>query len=162
MFEITLWVLSPIPAHPDIELVPLELLPFQQVLHFVRPSAPVATAYLSAICRAEDTKPDEHFLSTLRASSAVDLRWCINQCQLGGLVRSSETAHLQETTRDSWKDVLDERAGFPQWIAPPLGDSQHKELFRRLAKHTDSISYLDSSLVLRVDTVSELLVSDSP
>ena len=65
-------------------------------------------------------------------------------------------------TRNNWEDVLDKRAGFPRWISPLPDEPRHKALFRRLAKHTDAISYLDSSLVLRVDTVSESVVYDKP
>lgn len=157
MFNIILWVSSPILVRPDIDLLPVDQIPIQGIFTFLQPPTPIATAYLSAICRAESTQPDEHFFSALQASSTVDLRWCINQCQFGGSVRSLGTTPPQETTRDDWEDALGKRAGFPQWVSPPLGEPQHQALFSRLAKHTDSISYLDSCLVLRVDAVSELL-----
>ena len=111
-------------------------------------------AYLSAISRAEGTQPDEHFFSTLQTKSVVDLRQCINQCQLGKSIRPFGTAH-EDTTRNNWEGVLDERACLPRWVSPPRDEPQHKALFHRLAKHTDNISYLDSCLVLYVDTVSD-------
>jgi len=162
MFIIILPALSPMPVHPDTSLLPLDQIPVQGVREFFQPSGPVAATYLYAICRAEGIQPNEQFLSALQASPTADLRWCINQCQLGGSIRSFGATHLQETTRDNWGSVLDKRAGFPQWASPPLGELQNKALFRRLAKHTDSISYLDSCLVLRVDTVSRLLIPDDP
>lgn len=145
-------------VHSDINLLPLDQLPVQKVLSFTRPPAPVTAAYLSAVCRAESTQPDETFFSTLQTESVVDLRRCINQCQLGYF----GTIHLQETTRDSWEGALEKRAHFPQWVLQPLDESRHKALFRCLTKHTDAISYLDSRLVLRADTVSELLALNNP
>lgn len=142
-------------VHPDINLLPLDQLPVQKILSFTQPPIPVAAAYLSAVCRAEGTQLDERFFSALQTRSVVDLRWCINQCQLGGSLRYSDTAYLQETTRDNWEGVLEKRTQFPQWALPPQDESHHRALFRCLAKYTDSISYLDSRLVLRVDTVSE-------
>ena len=151
----------PIHAHPDINLLPLDQLPVQKVLSFTQPPTPVTVAYLSAICRAEGIQRDD-FLSTVQTELAVDLRLCINQCQLGITFRFLSTAHLQETTRDNWEDVLEKRAHSPRWALPPLDGSQHKALFRCLAKHTDNISYLDFHSVLRVDTVSELLAFGNP
>lgn len=148
---------SPIPVHPDINLLPLDQIPVQKILSFTQPPTPVVTAYVTAICHAEGARVDERFFSTLRARPSVDLRWCINQCQLGKPIQSLDITHLQETTRSNWGDVMDTRACLPQWVLPPRDESQHKMLFRCLAKHTDSISYLDSRLVLPMDTVSELL-----
>ena len=162
MFDIALPALSPMLVHLEIDLLPLDQIPVQGIRYFVQPPAAVAATYLSAICRAEGAQQNEHFFSALQANSTADLRSCINQCQLGGPGRSFGTTHLQETTRDNWGGALDKRASFPQWVLPPLDESQHKALFRRLAKHTDSISYLDSSLVLRVDTVSKSPVVDNP
>ena len=152
---------SPTLVHPDINLLPLDQLPVQKILSFAQPPTPVATAYLSAMCRAEGAQPDEYFLSTLQARSVADLRWCINQCQLGTSIRP-DTTHPQETTRNSWGVVLDEYSRIPQRELLPRDESQHKALFRYLAKRTDNISYLDSRLVLRVDTVSEMLAFDGP
>lgn len=142
---------------PDINLLPLNQLPVQKILPFTRPPTPVAIAYLSAICRAEGIRPNECFFSTLGTGSAIDLRRYINQCQLEKSLRFFGVTNPQETTRSHWEDVLEERSHFPRWILKPRDESQHKALFHCLAKHTDNVSYLDSRLVLRVDTVSELL-----
>ena len=153
----------PIPAHPDINLLPMDQLPVQKILSFTQPPTPVAAAYLSAICRAEGTQLDECLSpAELQTGSVVDLRRCINQCQLGKPLGPFGTTHLQETTRNNWESVLENRAHFPQWVLQHQDESHHKTLFRCLAKHTDNISYLDSRLVLRVDTVSELLEPDHP
>lgn len=143
-------------AHPDINLLPLDQLPVQKVLSFTQPPTLVTAAYLSAICRTEGTQPDKYFFSTLQTGAVVDLRQCINRCQLGFF----GITHNQETTRNNWEGALEKRAHFPQWVLQPLDESQHKALFRCLTKHTDAISYLDSRLVLHVDTVSELLAFD--
>ena len=141
--------------HSDINLLPLDQLPVQKILPFTQPPLPVVAAYASAICCAEGTQPDERTLPSLQINSAVDLRHWINQCQLGMSSRPSGTAHLQETSRSSWDNVLGKSAHFP-WCGSPLRDvSQHKALLRSLAEHADNISYLDSCLVLRVDTVSQ-------
>jgi len=148
-------------TRPDINLLPLDQLPVQKILSFTQPPTPIATVYLSAMCRAEGTRLDGHFFSTLQSSSVVDLRRCINQCQLGESPRSFGPTH-RETTRSNWEGVLEKRARLPQWVLPPRDESQHKTLFRCLAKHTDNISYLDSTSVLRVDTVSELVAFGNP
>ena len=145
--------LCPDTLRPDVNLLPLDQLPVQKILSFTRPPTSVVTAYTSAICCAEGTQPDEHFFALL-TGSVVDLRWCINQCQLGMSLGSPATTHLQETFRDKWKDSLDKCVCFPEWELPLGDESQHRAQFRRLAIHTDNTSYLDSRLVLRVDTVS--------
>jgi len=142
----------------DINLLPLHQLPVQKILWFTRPPAPVVAAYLSAICRVEGTQLNENF--KLQAESTVDLRQCINQCQFGAPLRSPSVIN-QETLRNDWEDVLEERSRFPVWEIPQ-DESRHKEFFHCFTKHADNISYLDSCLVLRVDTVSELLVHDDP
>ena len=148
---------APTLAHPDINLLPLDQLPVQKILSFARPPTPVVTAYLSAICRAEGIRPNECFFSALGTGSAIDLRRHINQCQLEKSLRFCGVTNLQETTRSHWEGVLEERSRFPRGILKPRDESQHKALFRCLEKHTDSVSYLDSRLALRVDTVSESL-----
>lgn len=142
---------------PDINLLPLDQLPVQKILSFTRPPAPVAAAYLSAICSLEHTQPTE----IPKTESAVDLRQYINQCQFGMSPRSLDTTILRETTRDNWNNVLEERACLPLEELPLQGESQH-EVFRFLTRHADNISYLDSSLVLHVDTVGRLPVFDLP
>ena len=140
--------------HSDINLLPLHQLPVQKILFFTQPPLPVVAAYASAICCDEGTRLDERTFSSLQKNSAVDLRHWINQCQLGAPSRPADTAQPQETSRSNWNDVLEKSAHFP-WCGLPLRDeSQHKALFLSLAKHADDISYLDSRLVLRVDTVS--------
>jgi hypothetical protein len=161
-FNLTLRISSLILVHPDINLLPLDQLPVQKILDFNQPPTPVAAAYISAICRAESAQPDEHFFPTLQTRSAVDLRQCLNQCQLGSSPRSLGTTDLQETIRKEWESALDRRARLPQWLLPPQDESQHKALFRCLANHSDDISYLDSRLVLRVDTVSGLMAFGDP
>ena len=136
-------------------------LPVQKILSFTQPAASVAAAYTSAICWAEGTRPDEHFF-TLRAGSGVDLRRCINQCQLGTSPRPPGTTDVYETSRSNWEDVLEKSACFPQWDSPLRDESECKTLFRCLAIHANNISYLDSRLVLRVDTVSESVVFANP
>ncbi|KAF9651147.1 hypothetical protein BDM02DRAFT_3082450, partial [Thelephora ganbajun] len=42
----------------DINLLPLDQLPVQNILSFTQPPTPVSVAYLSAICRAEGAQPD--------------------------------------------------------------------------------------------------------
>ena len=141
--------------HSDINLLPLHQLPAHKILFFTQPPLPVVAAYASAICYGEGTQPDERTFSSLQKNSAVDLRHWINQCQLGASSQPAGTAHLQETSRSNWDDVLGKSADFP-WCGLPLRDeSQHKALFRSLEKHADNISYLDSCLVLCVDTVSQ-------
>ena len=141
--------------HSDINLLPMHQLPVHKILFFTQPPLPVVAAYASAICCDEGTQLDERTFSSLQKNSAVDLRHWINQCQLGTSSRPAGTTQLQETSRSNWDDVLEKSAHFP-WCGLPLRDeSQHKALFRSLAKHADDISYLDSRLVLRVDTVSQ-------
>ena len=159
VFNFIIRVLSPIPIYLDINLLPLDQLPVQKILSFTQPPTPVAVAYLSAICRVEGTQPDEHFFSILQTKSAADLRQCINQCQLGKPTRPFSIVR-EGTARNNWEGVLDKRACLPQWAIPPRDESQHKALFRFLDKHTDNISYLDSRLILRVDTVSKFPASD--
>ena len=152
----------PILTHPDINLLPLDQLPVQKILSFTQPPTLVSAAYISAICRAEGTQLDECSFSRLQTGSVVDLRRCINQCQVERSLRFFCATHIQETTRNDWEGVLEKRAHFPQRVLPPLDESQHKTLFRCLTKHTDNMSYLDSRLVLRVDTVSGFPASDNP
>lgn len=147
--------------HPDVNLLPLDQLPVQKILPFTRPPTSAAIPYISAICCAEGTQLNEHLL-TLQTGSVVDLRWCINQCQLGTLLRSPGTTHLQETSRDNWEDVLEKWACFPQWELPLTDESQHKAQFRCLAIHADNVSYLDSHLALHVDTVSQSVAFADP
>ena len=152
-----LCVLGPSPNtfHSDINLLPLDQLPVHRILSFTQPPLPLVAAYAFAICCAERAQPDERTLSSLQKNSAVDLRHWLNQCQLGTASRPSGADHPQETSRSSWDNVLGKSAHFP-WFGLPLRDvSQRKALFRSLAKHADNISYLDSCLVLRVDTVSQ-------
>lgn len=147
------------PLHLDASLLPIDQLPVQLTLYFTRPPAPVVTTYVSEICRAEGIQPDEHcFVDHLE--SVVDLRQCINQCQLGTSPLPPATVHLRETPRNHREDILEKYTSLPRWKLPRRDESQHKALWC-LSKLTDTISYLDSRLVLRVDTVSESLILDN-
>jgi hypothetical protein len=144
----------------------LDQLPVQEILYFTQPPTPVVAAYVSAICRAEGIQPEEQFF-TRYSEPAVDLRWYINQCQFGTSPLSPNTTsigtpRLRETPRNTWEDVLEKSTRFPRWEFPLRDESRHKALLCYLSKQTDNISYLDSRLVLRIDTVSEVLRFDNP
>lgn len=144
-----------------MNLLPLDQLPVQKILSFTRTPTSVAAAYISAICCAEGTQPAEHFF-TLQTGPVVDLRWCINQCQLGTSLQSPVTTHLQDISRGNWENILEKHAYSTQWELPLRDESQHRALFRCLAIHADNVSCLDSRLVLRVDTVSESVELTNP
>ncbi|TRM67594.1 hypothetical protein BD626DRAFT_449543 [Schizophyllum amplum] len=140
----------------DLSIVPLGDydIPLQQVLHFSRCPAPLATSLLQSLCyQHAQLVPREdvarfcdicYDAEDTRAASGCDLRHAINALQLHCTTRRHHAEEEDEVDVIDWDDSIEAGGGDP--VIAAAARSMHR---RRQAVHSEILSFMDAHACMR-------------